>query len=124
MIPRRWIGLALGWSMSLVQPLLGQDLGCQRRIFPVSVTDREGSPVRDLTPADFRAELRGQAVKILSVLPDNRPHRIVILLDASGSMRGQTGRRWVTTVAAVQELVQSDTENSFLCIVDLWRQSG
>ncbi len=112
MTTRRWIGLALGCSLSLAPVLLAQESNCQRRIIPVSVADQNGSPVRDLTAADFQATFGGKPVKIVSVLPDDHPHRIVILIDASGSMRGGTGRRWGTTAAAAQEFVQSDTENS------------
>lgn len=66
--------------------LFGQDDACLRRTVSLSVSDRNWSPIPDMTPSDFHAEFRGNPVKILSIVPDNRPHRIVILLDASGSM--------------------------------------
>src|SRR2546429_1844394 len=34
----------------------------------------------------FRSKLDKQHVKILSVLPDDPPHRIIVLLDSSGSV--------------------------------------
>lgn len=114
----RFIWHVLGWCLLVTLTLCGQEPPCQQRTFPVSVTnrDRDGSLVRDLAPADFRAEFRGQPVKILTVLPDDHPHRIIILLDASGSMRGETGRRWVTAVAAAQELAQANLENVSLAL--------
>lgn len=82
------MGLALVWSVFVASALFAQEPGCQRRILPVSVGDRNGSPIRDLTVADLQAEFRGKPVKIVSVTRDTRPRRIVILLDASGSMKG------------------------------------
>jgi hypothetical protein len=52
----------------------------------VTVIDRDGNPVRGLNAADFRAEFRGKPVQIESAMLDTRPRRVVLVLDASGSM--------------------------------------
>jgi hypothetical protein len=66
--------------------LPGQDGGCTRRTVPVGVVDREWNFVQGLSAANFRGELRGHDVEILSASIDTSPRHIVLLLDASGSM--------------------------------------
>ncbi len=61
----------------------GQEPPCATRTVLVGVINRDGSPVEGLEAANFRA---GFPVQILSVAHESRPRRIVILLDASGSM--------------------------------------
>jgi len=66
--------------------LPGQDSGCTKRSVAVSVVDREWNLVQGLSAANFRGKLRGREVEILSAFIDTSPRRIVLLLDASGSM--------------------------------------
>lgn len=118
MISRRWIGLALGWSVILVQPLPGQDPGCQRRVFPVSVADRNGAPIRDLTVADFQAEFRGKPVQLLSLTRDTRSRRVVILLDASGSMAGlDEGRPWNLARTLAAHIAETRMQNTSVALL-------
>ncbi len=63
-----------------------QDDPCLRRTVAINVFDLDGKLVTGLTPKDFRAELKGKPVSILSVDLDQRPHRLVVVLDASASM--------------------------------------
>lgn len=62
---------------------------CFSRSLPLSIADSKGLPIRGLGASDFQAKLQSRPVKILSVVPDERPHRIVILIDASGSMASE-----------------------------------
>jgi hypothetical protein len=78
------IGLLIVISLNL--NLAAQDNGCTSRTVPVGVVDREWNLVRGLSAANFRANLHGQEVKILSAAIDTSPRHIVLLLDASGSM--------------------------------------
>jgi len=71
---------------AIIIPARAQENPCERRTLPVSVVDKNGNPVDGLTAADFRGKFRGKPVQILSVEPDQRHRRIVILVDASGSM--------------------------------------
>lgn len=82
--------------------LPAQDDPCTTRTVPVTVVDRQGNPVTGLTTANFRGKFRGKPVEILSVNPDTRPRRIVIVADASGSMVEGEDRKWglVPAIAA------------------------
>ncbi len=84
-VSRLLVGL-LALPAILLQASLASDESCLRRSVSVTVADRNWAPVPGLQPADFRAEFRGKPINILSVIPDNGPHRIVIILDASGSI--------------------------------------
>ncbi|HYA96734.1 MAG TPA: hypothetical protein VEH49_01465 [Methylomirabilota bacterium] len=55
------------------------------------MVDSKGRPIPNLAPSDFRAKMHGKPVGIASMVPDGRPRRIVILLDASGSMADSWG---------------------------------
>lgn len=87
-----------------------------RRTVPVNVIDRQGNQVRGLTAANFRAEFRGQWVKILSATWDSGPRRIVILLDISDSMNGPPGKKQLA-VAGVQHLVRWAAPGSSLTLL-------
>lgn len=73
-----------------VQPLSSQEPPCTIRRLPVSFRDAQNLPLQDVSVADLEAKVRGQPVKILSIAPDPRPHRLVLILDASGSMGAST----------------------------------
>ncbi|MBZ5539616.1 MAG: VWA domain-containing protein [Acidobacteriia bacterium] len=71
-----------------------------------------------MTPVDFEAKFRGQPVHILSVAPDNRPRRIVILLDVSGSMHGgRSGREWELARAMAAHIALSRLPNSEMALI-------
>src|SRR6201987_6148915 len=63
------------------------DTSCLHRTLPLSIQDARGLPLRDATASDVEARIHGAGIKVLSLAPDDRQHRIVILLDASGSMQ-------------------------------------
>jgi hypothetical protein len=79
-------------SPPLMPPLVAQEVPCTRRTVLVTAVDRGGNPLGNLAPDRLRGSFRQQPVQIVAADLDTRPHRIVILLDASGSMRGETGR--------------------------------
>jgi Mg-chelatase subunit ChlD len=64
----------------------GQADSCQQRSVAVSVVDERGEPVHGLAASDFSAKLKGKQVTILSARLDERPHRVVVVLDSSASM--------------------------------------
>jgi len=66
--------------------LPAQDSGCTQRTIAVGVVDGAWNLVPNLSAANFRGKLRGHDVQILSAAADTSPRRIVLLLDASGSM--------------------------------------
>lgn len=59
---------------------------CLHRTRPLSIIDKERRLIRLSDPSELEGKVGGQPVKILSIKPGERPHRIVILLDTSGSM--------------------------------------
>jgi len=83
--------------------LAGQDGGCTSRIVPVSVVDREWNLVRGLSAANFRGKLHGHDVQILSASIDTSPRRIVLVLDASGSMMEN---EWDTAKSISEDLIR------------------
>ena len=68
-----------------------QELDCQHRALPVAVRDEQNLPIQNISAADFEAKVRGKPIKILSLTPDTRPHRLVLILDTSGSMGSVDG---------------------------------
>jgi hypothetical protein len=59
---------------------------CARRVVPVSVVTADGKAVAGLQTTNFKASLRGTPVQIVSAEPYGKPTRIVLVIDASGSM--------------------------------------
>ena len=78
-----------------------QETDCSTRTLPISVRDAQGIPIRGLQPGDFEAKIHGKPAQILSITPDTRPHRLVILLDTSGSMAGGIGMQVGQLAAAL-----------------------
>jgi von Willebrand factor type A domain len=57
-------------------------------------------------------------VKILALRPDKRPHRLVILLDTSGSMRGELGgQEWKIASTVAAHIGQSDLKNTSFALL-------
>src|SRR5258708_40086049 len=86
---------------------------CLRRSVSVSVLDRDGRPVTDLSAQQLHAELNGKTIEIISLPVERQSRRIAILLDASGSMRGQEGMRWKLAVGVAEQLANSNLGASF-----------
>src|SRR5207244_7486196 len=66
--------------------LAQQNPDCLKRTLVVNVRDRTGKLVDGLNSSSFRASLQGQQVRISSAIVRNGPRRIVLLVDASGSV--------------------------------------
>jgi Mg-chelatase subunit ChlD len=85
--------------------LPAQDTGCTTRTVPVGVVDREWNFVQGLSAANFRGKLRGHDVEILSASIDTSPRRIVLLLDASGSM-AMSKEAWHASRSLSEDLIR------------------
>lgn len=73
--------------------------------------------MRGLEPSDFEGSLDGRAVKILSVKPDERPHRIAVLLDVSGAVLGQPdAEEWVDANTIASHISKAPLQNSSLAL--------
>ncbi len=77
---------ALVLSLICVEFGWAQQESCREQTVPVSVYDSKGLRVPDLTPADFEGSYLGKSIRVSSVSPEQGPHRVMLLLDTSGSM--------------------------------------
>lgn len=88
---------------------LAQDAACDKRIVPVRVESADGTVIQDFTAADLVAKVGGRDAVVTSVRPDTRPHRILLLIDASGSMRAGWDRAmWLALGFAKDSLPGSE----------------
>jgi hypothetical protein len=67
-------------------PLRAQTDRCLRRVITVSASDKQGQIIRGLSASDFQANFKGKPIKILSVAHNDKPVRVLIVLDRSRSM--------------------------------------
>src|SRR5438128_1771706 len=76
---------------ALALPLQSQQDSCEKRVVIVNVHDKHGQFVPSLQASDCLAKVQGKEVNIISVAESTETPRIVIALDASGSMIGLEG---------------------------------
>ena len=69
-----------------VRPACSQELPCTTRRLPVFFRDAQNLPLANVSISDLEAKVHGKPAKIVSLAPDPRPHRLVLILDSSGSM--------------------------------------
>jgi len=94
-----------------------QQPDCTDRIISVSFLNDKLLPLPEIMPTDLRAAVRGKPVTVLSIAPDQRPHRIVLLLDSSGSMRS----RWPTTTSLAEALFSEDAGDTQFALMTFGR---
>lgn len=68
------------------QPVCSQEPPCTTRKVPVYFRDAQSLSLQNISINDLDAKVHGQPVKMISLASDLRPHRVVLILDASGSM--------------------------------------
>jgi hypothetical protein len=66
-----------------------QDDPCLHRTVAVNVFEAGAGIVSGLRPQDFRVEMKGATAEIRSAEVDRSPHRVIVVLDSSGSMFGE-----------------------------------
>jgi hypothetical protein len=73
----------------------------------VNVVDRNGDAVRGLTKDNFRVKVNGHSAALLDVEYSLAPRRIVVLLDTSRSMAGQSeeNKKWWIAREAIEDLL-------------------
>ena len=108
-------------AVFLVVPysVLAQEPACQHRILPIAVRDAQNLPIPNVSPVDLQAKVHGKPVKILSLSPDTRPHRLVLILDASGSMGGETGEsaRWKLALLLARHFFNANNHSSPIALL-------
>jgi hypothetical protein len=76
--------IALGAIIAM--PAQCQESLCLHRTLPITLSRAEGSPAAELRAVDLQPESKAGPLKIVSLTPDDRPHRIVLIVDSSSSM--------------------------------------
>ena len=98
------------FPLTAQQPLFRSDTNVV--VVPVTVTDRSGRFVRDLTPDEFEIADGGARRPVLQFASERVPVSLAILLDISGSMatdaktRALDDARWADTRRALELLVE------------------
>ena len=102
----------LGLITVFQSPASAEDSSCLHRTLPLNVKYSGGLMVEGLRAEDLQTKSRA-GVKILSIAPDDRPHRIVILLDASESQRA----RWRDALASAASLAETRLPNTEMALL-------
>jgi hypothetical protein len=100
----RLIVVALVSMLLGARGVLAQADSCLRRSVPVNILNDQGQIVTGLTENNLIGSIHHQPVKILSVTQDDSPRRVVIVLDASGSMTGERST-WHLYLAVAHNLI-------------------
>ena len=95
--------------------LQAQDDPCLRRVVPVNVVLPDGTRVRDLEAQNFKASIHGTSLRISSVTPELKPRRIMLVLDASGSMIGSG--YWATYLQVAANLVEGQPPATLIGLI-------
>jgi len=106
MVSKTFLIALLSLTGLIPADLPAQDGGCTQRTVPVGVVDREWNLVQGLGAANFRAKVGRQDLQVLSAALDKSPRRIVVLLDASGSMMYPDEAGWKTEKTISEYLVR------------------
>ena len=105
---------ALLCVIALLQtPASSQETSCLHRTLPLTLEDSQGIPIEGLQTADLQTKFRAGPVKVLSIVPDDRPHRIVILVDASGTMAA----KWREVLAPASDLAETTLPNTRMALL-------
>ncbi len=77
-----------------------------QRTVVANVLTEAGQPVADVPASSFRGTFHGKSVRVLSATRDLGPRRVVVLLDASGSML-DGGAKWQLARRAVSDILNA-----------------
>jgi hypothetical protein len=86
-------------------PARAQQNECRQRTVPVHIATRDGAPLPTLTAAHFQAAYADKPIRITAISDEQKPQRLIVLLDASGSVRGGTTSGWDATVEVAAQLL-------------------
>lgn len=79
-----------------------QDSACFRREVPVSFSDSKSNPMVEAQAQNLRAEIHGNSAHIVSLSPPDHPHRMALVIDASGSMLA----KWAIATSLAERLAE------------------
>lgn len=105
-----WLGnCALTLAFVCAPSAFAQGTACLHRTVPLGILSAPGTPVAQITSSDLRAEFHGKPAQILGLSSHVPPHRVLILLDASASMRGPMGDAlWPAAVYVAGQFAESN----------------
>src|SRR5947209_6985351 len=103
-------------AAGLLLEALAQETPCLRRTVMASVM-LAGQPVASVSTSSFKGEFRGKPVRILSATRDVGPRRIVVLIDASGSMVGLTKGKWDLVLRAATDVAAHAPPDSSVALL-------
>jgi Mg-chelatase subunit ChlD len=85
----------------------------------VSVIDSHGNAIPDLTKDNFRVKVSGQSATVAEASYGRAARRIVVLLDMSGSMAGESERnkKWPIARDAVEDLLTETPANVQIALI-------
>jgi hypothetical protein len=92
-----------------------QSTSCEQSI-PVDVRDRFGHFVFALQPASFEVRSHGRTLNVLSASVPTGPRRVVLLLDASGSVTGPNGL-WSQARVVAEHVATSPAEIQLALVI-------
>ena len=124
-----WLSLTLSagllFNLSSVPFSSEQNDSCSHRALPVFVKDPQGNPITNLVPTDFEAKVHGKPVKILSIASDPRPHRLLVIVDMTHSMKsGATGEppRWRWQLALARHFFEQSRQKAQIALLIFSKQ--
>jgi hypothetical protein len=79
---------------------------CRQLIVPFHIMTRDASPAPSLNVTDVSAIVAARPSRVTDVSGEHQPQRLLLLLDASGSVRGGTVSGWDATVQVGAQLLQ------------------
>ena len=99
------LGVVLSWPVeSTTAPAAREPQGQQRRTVYLSVTQKDGTPVTDLTAADFEVKEGGKAVQVVGAELTKTPIRVAMIAADGGS--GAFQYALVTLVQRLQDAAE------------------
>jgi hypothetical protein len=76
-----------------VSPACAQQLSCLERTIPVSIASTDNAPLLPLSSGNFKGTYQKRPVRIKSISVSDKPSRVILLLDARGSMQVPKSQR-------------------------------
>ena len=101
--------------LCFVSPCFAQS--CDQQI-AVNIRDSKGESVPDLQASSFHAKVGGHEATVSSAAAFTGPIRLVLLLDASGSMRaGGNNERWNAVKNLAEQIVYFAPPSTSLALI-------
>jgi hypothetical protein len=97
----------MAFLLAFAGPARAQQNECRHRIVPVHIATRDGAAPPRFSTAQFQAAFADKTIGVTAISDEQKPQHLVLLLDASGSVRGGTTAGWQATVEVASQLLAS-----------------